>query len=69
MVVDGLARRFNECSTEKNGTLIPADIIDDLRKLYNAVQDEAIKETALALIATEADVKYRKKYVRIWKTT
>jgi hypothetical protein len=66
MVVDRLADRFHECTTEKNGTLIRYDIIEDLRKLYDAVQDETIRETALALIATEVDGKYRKKYTTLW---
>jgi HEAT repeat protein len=67
MVVERLASRFRECVTEKNATLIRYDISDDLRKLYDVVQDETVRETALALIATEADSKYRKKYAGVWK--
>lgn len=67
MVVDGLANRFQECLTEKNCTLIRYDIIQDLRSLYDETQDEALREAALALIETEADLKYRKKYAGLWK--
>jgi hypothetical protein len=67
MVVDGLASRFNECIAEKNSTLIRSDIIQALRNVYDAVQDEKIREKALELIETEEDSKYRKKYERVWK--
>jgi hypothetical protein len=66
-VVDSLADRFNNCSTEKNCTLIRYDIIQDLRNLYNELKDEAIKKKALELIETEEDVKYRRKYASVWK--
>lgn len=67
MVVNGLAARFNECITEKNCTLIRYDIIQDLRKLYDAVQDETIRAKALELIETEQQSKYRKKYATLWR--
>jgi hypothetical protein len=63
----GLERRFNECGSEKNCTLIRYDIIQGLRNLYDVVKDEAIKMQAMALIATEPDIKYRKKYATMWK--
>jgi hypothetical protein len=66
-VVDGLARRFEDCRAEKNGTLIRFDIIQGLRKLYDAVKDESIRTSALGLIETEVDLKYRKKYAGVWK--
>jgi hypothetical protein len=31
------------------------------------VKDEKIKEKALELIATEDDLKYRKKYASLWR--
>jgi hypothetical protein len=65
--VDGLEQRFHECSTEKNCTLIRYDIIQDLRSMYDAVNDERIREKALALIETEEDLKYRKKYATLWR--
>lgn len=67
VVLAGLTSRFNECMAEKNGTLIRYDIIQGLKLLYDAVQDESIREQALALIATEDDEKYRKKYASVWK--
>jgi len=65
-VLDGLATRYHECSTEKNCTLIRYDIIQSLRNVYDAVKDEAVRETARALIETETDTKYRKKYAGVW---
>jgi hypothetical protein len=67
IVVAGLERRYHECITEKNCTLIRYDIIQSLRHIYDAVQDETIKEKALALIETESDLKYRKKYATVWR--
>ena len=67
MVVDGLANRFQECAAEKNCTLIRYDIIQGLHNLYDETRDEAVREKALALIETEADLKYRKKYAGVWK--
>jgi hypothetical protein len=49
--------------------LIRYDIIQDLRNLYDEVKDEGIKAKALELIATEADLKYRKKYASLWRNT
>ena len=69
LVVDQLASRFRACVTEKNATLIRYDISEDLRKLYDVVRDETIRETALALIATEEDSTYRKKYAGVWRVT
>jgi hypothetical protein len=66
-LVDGLAGRFKECITEKNGTLIRYDIIQGLRKLYDVVKDDKVKEKALELIETEEDIKYRKKYASLWR--
>jgi hypothetical protein len=66
-VVDGIAGRFEDCSAEKNCTLIRFDIVQGLRKLYDQVKDEAIREKALELIETEPDFKSRKKYARVWK--
>lgn len=66
LVVDGLEQRFYDCRNEKNWSLIRYDIIQDLRHLYDAVQDDAIKAKALELIETEKDVKYRKKYAKLW---
>jgi hypothetical protein len=67
LLVDGLIGRFKECLTEKNCTLIRFDIIQGLRNLYDAIPDETIKKNALALIETEDDLKYRRKYASLWK--
>ena len=65
--MEGLERRFNECITEKNCTLIRYDVIQSMRNVYDAVKDEKIKEKALKLIETEEDLKYRKKYASPWR--
>lgn len=67
MLVDGLTRRFEECVTEKNSTLIRYDILQGFRHLYDQVGDESLKARALALIETEDDLKYRKKYAGLWR--
>ena len=64
--IDGLADRFEECISEKNCTLIRYDILQSLRNVYDAVGDAQIRAKALALIETEEDVKYRKKYATLW---
>jgi hypothetical protein len=69
LLLDGFAKRFEECAAEKNCTLIRFDIVQGLRNLYNATTDETVKETALALIETESDLKYRKKYADVWKSS
>lgn len=67
IVVDGLAGRFKECKVEKNCTLIRCDIIQGLKRLYDAVEDETVKAKAMDLIQTETDEKYRKKYATVWR--
>lgn len=65
--VDGLERRFKECITEKNCTLIRHDILQSMRNVYDSTRDEKIREKALELMESEADIKYRKKYMTLWK--
>jgi len=65
--MDELERRFKECITEKNYTLIRYDILQSMRNVYDTVKDEKIKAKALELIETEEDLKYRKKYATLWK--
>jgi hypothetical protein len=67
LVVKGLEKRYHECVSEKNCTLIRYDIIVDLRNLYNATTSSEIKEKALELIELEKDLKYKKKYATVWK--
>ena len=66
-VVDALAEWFKNSMPHKNCTLIRYDIIQDLRNLYDEIKDEKIREKALALIETEEDAKYKKKYASVWK--
>lgn len=66
-VVDSLSKRFDECISEKNCTLIRYDILEVFRKIYDQVHDDKLKNIALALIGKEDDVKYRKKYTGLWK--
>lgn len=65
--LDGIERRFKECISEKNCTLIRYDLSQSLRNVYDAIKDEAIKTKALELIETEKDLKYKKKYLTLWK--
>ena len=65
--MEGLERRFKECITEKNCTLIRYDILQSMRNVYDASKDEKIREKALELIASENDLKYRKKYATLWR--
>src|SRR5262245_28440140 len=67
IVLEGYTTRFNDCDNEKQCTLIRYDISVALKKLYDEAQDESVRETALALIETETDLKYRKKYSGVWK--
>lgn len=67
ILIDGLSARYEECSAEKNCTLIRYDIIESLRKIYDKTADEAIRQKALDLIEIEDDLKYRKKYATLWK--
>ncbi len=67
LLINGLQRRFHECSTEKNYTLIRYDILHCFKQLYDQVQDETIRAKALEFIELEEDPKYRKKYASLWK--
>ncbi|RKG51071.1 hypothetical protein D7X30_36670 [Corallococcus sp. AB011P] len=66
-VADKLKKRFKECATEKNGTLIRYDILEVLRKTHDATPDPALPPLAFSLIELEEDPKYRKKYSGLWK--
>ena len=66
-LVTGLKKRFKECAAEKNCTLIRYDILESLRRVYDAVKEEDLRTTALALIETEPDPKYKKKYTTLWR--
>lgn len=62
----GLVQRFADCRTEKNWSLIRYDIIQSMRDVYDATDAEEVRHTAQELIDSESDVKYRKKYAKIW---
>jgi hypothetical protein len=66
ILVFALEKHFSECRTHKNCTLIRYDIIESLRKLFDAVHDSDIKNRALALIELESAPKYKKKYMTLW---
>jgi hypothetical protein len=66
-LLKGLAARFEECKAEKNCTLIRYDILLVLRRVFDKVNDEQIRLTAERLMATENDLKYRKKYATVWR--
>lgn len=65
-LLGGLETRFRECTTEKNCTLIRFDISESLKKVYDETGEESVRVKALELIETEDDLKYRKKYARLW---
>ncbi|MGP4081052.1 hypothetical protein ACTWQL_14165 [Pseudalkalibacillus sp. R45] len=67
MVIHHLVHRFHSCLDEKNYTLIHSDILQNLKHLYEELGDEEIKQTAMTLIETVEDEKYKKKYRKIWK--
>ncbi|MFS0671752.1 hypothetical protein [Ornithinibacillus sp. 179-J 7C1 HS] len=68
LLLKSLVDRFKNGTSEKNYTLIRSDILQGLRHLYDAVNDEKIKEISLALIEEVDDEKYKKKYTKIWKS-
>jgi len=66
-LLTGLATRFNDCASEKNCTLIRYDIVVAHRTLHDFAPHESVHAQALALIESEADLKYRKKYAGVWR--
>ena len=68
LVLKGLRNRFEECAAEKNRTLIRYDITVVLRTIWDRVGDDGVRELSLALIGTETDEKYKKKYLTVWRT-
>lgn len=67
LVVSHLLERFKTCRDEKNGTLIRSDIVQNFRNIYNEQQDEALKQASLRQIDAIEDLKYKKKYLALWK--
>ena len=67
IVLNYFYNRFKNGINEKHYTLIRYDMIVGLRKLYDAVKVEHIKEISMELIQFEEDSKYQKKYMSAWK--
>lgn len=67
MVMEYMVDRFRNGTDEKNYTLIRSDIIQNMKNLYDYLDDEQIKQTAMELIETVEEKKYKKKYMDIWK--
>lgn len=66
-IIQFFTKRFAACESEKHPTMIRGDLLEGLRKLYDATEDEQLRETAHKLIESVDDAKYRKKYTAIWK--
>ena len=67
LLLSGLRTRYTESFSEKNGTLVRFDILVNLANLYEQLNDDVIRSSALAWIDEESDPKYRKKYLGIWR--
>lgn len=67
LVLKHFDERFRNCEKEKNHTLIRYDIIQAMHQIYQEQADENVKQLAFVLIAIEQDVKYQKKYEKVWK--
>lgn len=66
-IIGALERRYADSPGEKNSTLVRSDIVQSLRRLYDATGDTDIADRARAMVASEDDPKYRKKYDGHWK--
>lgn len=60
-------KRFADCASHKNATLIRHDLLEGLRKLADTTGSDTIRPLAERLIAGELDEKYRKKYKTLWR--
>ena len=67
LALGALASRFRSCAAEKNGGLIRFDIMDSLKKLYDATGNDSVRQTVAELIELEQDDKNRKKLEAVWK--
>ncbi|RKL65386.1 hypothetical protein CR203_20780 [Salipaludibacillus neizhouensis] len=67
MVMEYMVDRFENGTDEKNYTLIRSDILQNMRYLYDTLEDEDIKVKAMQVIETVDESKYKKKYASIWK--
>ena len=67
LVLHGLEERYKDCINDRNTTLIRSDIIQNLKNMYDLLNDEVILTKAYALIDMEMDDKYKKKYLSVWR--
>jgi hypothetical protein len=67
LVMAYMIDRFKNATNEKNYTLIRFDILQNMKHLYDQLEDEAIKQTAMDLIETVEEEKYKKKYKSVWR--
>ena len=67
MVLDALAKRFHECSSGRNASLVRTDVVTSLGNLSHAVGDPSIEACARALIASEKDAKAQRRQRACWK--
>lgn len=67
LVMEFMVKRFKNGTDEKNFTMIRFDILQNMRHLYDLLNDEDIKQTAMDLIETVEEEKYKKKYKSVWR--
>ncbi len=67
LLIDTYNKRFAAAAAEKNGSLVRFDIIVAIRHLRAATDDAGLDAVAEELIATETDLKYRKKFAAALK--
>lgn len=67
-VVAALSDRFGGYPGDSNTTLIRADVVEALANVHRIKPDEQLERRTLELSDTEADDKYRTKYLRTWRT-
>ena len=66
-VLDALTKRFRECSSGRNASLVRTDVVTALGRLFRATGDASIEARAASLIASEKDEKASKKQSFSWK--
>lgn len=67
LVLDALAKRYRECSSEKNGSLVRSDVVRALGCLFRATGHASVETYAGLLIASEKDDKAQKKQRASWR--
>jgi hypothetical protein len=67
LVIDALAKRFKECASERNGSLVRTDAITSLGNLARKAGDPAVAERAAKLIASEKNDSEQGKQRACWK--